>query len=261
MQDVLGDKYVEAYQEKLTEAMSEEKLDIQAEQRVVTKQLDGVQVDDRRAASQKQEGLYAVEYHPIGGCPAPAKLKELYEAMKDMEQTEIRIAPDEKLYVINLTGAEAQKILEITKDSAQTAFEASVACIGASICQVGLRDSQKVLAELVSASREWGYEDGVLPKIHISGCPSSCGTHQIGRIGLRGAVKKVDGKTQPAFVLTVNGNDREGKERFGEQVGTITEAGVPVFFEELGKEISDAGMKFDEWYEVHADRFKEIAER
>lgn len=261
MQDVLGDKYVEAYQEKLTEAMSEEKLDIQAEQRVVTKQPDGVQVDDRRAASQKQEGLYAVEYHPIGGCPAPAKLKELYEAMKDMEQTEIRIAPDEKLYVINLTGAEAQKILEITKDSAQTAFEASVACIGASICQVGLRDSQKVLAELVSASREWGYEDGVLPKIHISGCPSSCGTHQIGRIGLRGAVKKVDGKTQPAFVLTVNGNDREGKERFGEQVGTITEAGVPVFFEELGKEISDAGMKFDEWYEVHADRFKEIAER
>lgn len=261
MQDVLGDKYVEAYQEKLTEAMSEEKLDIQAEQRVVTKQPDGVQVDDRRAASQKQEGLYAVEYHPIGGCPAPAKLKELYEAMKDMEQTEIRIAPDEKLYVINLTGAEAQKILEITKDSAQTEFEASVACIGASICQVGLRDSQKVLAELVSASREWGYEDGVLPKIHISGCPSSCGTHQIGRIGLRGAVKKVDGKTQPAFVLTVNGNDEEGKERFGEQVGTITEAEIPVFFEELGKEISDAGMKFDEWYEVHADRFKEIAER
>lgn len=261
MQDVLGDKYVEAYQEKLTEAMSEEKLDIQAEQRVVTKQPDGVQVDDRRVASQKQEGLYAVEYHPIGGCPAPAKLKELYEAMKDMEQTEIRIAPDEKLYVINLTGAEAQKILEITKDSAQTEFEASVACIGASICQVGLRDSQKVLAELVSASREWGYEDGVLPKIHISGCPSSCGTHQIGRIGLRGAVKKVDGKTQPAFVLTVNGNDEEGKERFGEQVGTITEAEIPVFFEELGKEISDAGMKFDEWYEVHADRFKEIAER
>ncbi len=261
MQDVLGDKYVEAYQEKLTEAMSEEKLDIQAEQRVVTKQPDGVQVDDRRATSQKQEGLYAVEYHPIGGCPAPAKLKELYEAMKDMEQTEIRIAPDEKLYVINLTGAEAQKILEITKDSAQTEFEASVACIGASICQVGLRDSQKVLAELVSASRKWGYEDGVLPKIHISGCPSSCGTHQIGRIGLRGAVKKVDGKTQPAFVLTVNGNDEEGKERFGEQVGTITEAEIPVFFEELGKEISDAGMKFDEWYEVHADRFKEIAER
>ena len=179
--------------------------------------------------------------------------------MKDMDQAEIRIAPDEKLYVINLTGAEAQKILEITKDSAKTAFEASVACIGASICQVGLRDSQKLLAELVAASKEWGYEDGVLPRIHISGCPSSCGTHQIGRIGLRGAVKKVDGKPEPAFVLTVNGNDREGGERFGEQIGTLTEAEIPLFLKELGKEISDAGMKFDPWYEKHADRFKEIA--
>ena len=191
-----------------------------------------------------------------GGAEAMA----LYEAVKDMDQAEIRIAPDEKLYVINLTGAEAQKILKITEDSAKTEFEASVACIGASICQVGLRDSQKMLAELVAASREWEYEDGVLPKIHISGCPSSCGTHQIGRIGLRGAMKKVEGKPQPAFVLTVNGSDKEGKERFGEQIGTVTEAEIPVFLKELGKEISDAGMKFDEWYENHADRFKELAE-
>lgn len=260
MQDVLGDQYAEAYKEKLAEAMQEEKLDIQAEQPVITKKSDGTQADDRRAISQKQEGLYAVLYHPIGGCPAPAKLKELYEAVKDMDQAEIRIAPDEKLYVINLTGAEAQKILKITEDSAKTEFEASVACIGASICQVGLRDSQKMLAELVAASREWEYEDGVLPKIHISGCPSSCGTHQIGRIGLRGAMKKVEGKPQPAFVLTVNGSDKEGKERFGEQIGTVTEAEIPVFLKELGKEISDAGMKFDEWYENHADRFKELAE-
>lgn len=260
MQDVLGNQYAEAYKEKLAEAMQEEKLDIQAEQPVITKKSDGTQADDRRAIPQKQEGLYAVLYHPIGGCPAPAKLKELYEAVKDMDQAEIRIAPDEKLYVINLTGAEAQKILNITEDSAKTEFEASVACIGASICQVGLRDSQKMLAELVAASREWEYEDGVLPKIHISGCPSSCGTHQIGRIGLRGAMKKVEGKPQPAFVLTVNGSDKEGKERFGEQIGTVTEAEIPVFLKELGKEISDAGMKFDEWYENHADRFKELAE-
>lgn len=260
MQDVLGDKYVEAFTEKLAEAMEEGKLDIQAEPRVIAKEADGVQIENKRVIPQKQKGLYAVEYHPIGGCPAPEKFGELYEAMKDMEQTEIRIAPDERLFVINLTGAEAQKILEITGDSAGTVFESSVACIGASICQVGVRDSQKLLADLVTASREWGYEDGVLPQIHISGCPSSCGTHQIGRIGFRGGMKKVDGKPQPAFVMTVNGRDEEGRERFGEQIGTITEADIPAFLKELGKEIADAGMQFDEWYEEHAERFKELAE-
>lgn len=260
MQDVLGDQYAEAFAEKLNEAMQEENLDIQPETITVAKKADGVQVKGKRVIPQKQEGLYAVKYHPIGGCPAPEKFRELYEAIRKMEQVELRIAPGEELYIINLTGAEAEKILEITSDSGETLFESSVACIGASICQVGLRDSQKLLDDLVTAAREWGFEDGVLPQIHISGCPSSCGTHQIGRIGFRGAMKKADGKPQPAFVMTVNGNDEAGNERFGQQIGTILETEIPKFLQELGKEIADAGMKFDQWYEGHADRFGEIAE-
>ncbi len=259
MQDVLGDKYAEAFQEKLDEVMKEEELDITVEAAEVTKAEDGVKVDDKRAIPQKQEGLYAVKYHPIGGCPEPCKFKELYEAMSGMDQVEMRIDADETIYIVNCNGSEAKKILDITDDGAETLFESSVACIGASICQVGVRDSQSLLKTLVEASKEWGYEDGVLPQIHISGCPSSCGTHQIGRIGFRGGMKKVDGKPRSAFVLTVNGNDAEGAERFGEQVGTVLESEIPAFLKELGAEIQRTGMKFDEWYAEHADRFFEIA--
>ncbi len=259
MQDVLGDKYAEAFKEKLEEVMKEEALDISAEAKEITKKSDGVIVEDKRVIAQKQEGLYAVEYHPIGGCPKPSKLKEIYEAMADMEQTELRIGPDETVYIINCTGSEAKKLLEVTSDSADTVFESSVACIGASICQVGVRDSQNLLKTLVDASKEWGFEDGVLPRIHISGCPSSCGTHQIGRIGFRGGVKKADGAMQPAFVLTVNGEDEEGRERFGEQIGTILESEIPAFLKELGTEIAKSGLKFDKWYDGYADRFVEIA--
>ena len=179
--------------------------------------------------------------------------------MADMEQTELRIAPDETVYIINCNGSEAKELLEITADGADTVFESSVACIGASICQVGVRDSQNLLKTLVDASKEWGFEDGVLPRIHISGCPSSCGTHQIGRIGFRGGVKKADGAMQPAFVLTVNGEDEEGRERFGEQIGTILESEIPAFLKELGTEIAKSGLKFDKWYDGYADRFVEIA--
>lgn len=259
MQDVLGDSYAERFREKLEKVREEENLDIQVEIQEITKAPDGVIVEEKRAVSQKQEGLYAVEYHPIGGCPDPLKLKEIYEAIADMDQTELRIAPDERVYIINCNGSEAKKLLDITADSAKTEFESSVACIGASICQVGVRDSQKLLEKLVEESKEWGYGDGVLPKIHISGCPSSCGTHQIGRIGFRGGVKKADGAVQPAFVLTVNGGDAAGRERFGEQVGTILERDIPAFLKELGAEISQAGMKYDEWYKGHAERFAEIA--
>ena len=112
---------------------------------------------------------------------------------------------------------------------------------------------------MISASREWKLPDGVLPQIHISGCPSSCGTHQIGRIGFRGGMKRTDGKPQPAFILTVNGNDEEGKERFGEQVGTILETDIPAFLKELGEEIAKSGLTFEGWYKEHKERFREIA--
>ena len=260
MQDVLGDKYAEEFAKKAEAALQEEEnLKIQVKEDAVTKSGDGVCVEAARVVEQKQNGLYAVKYHPIGGCPKPKKLREIYDVIQGMDQVELRLTPDESVYIVNCTGSEAKRVLEITDDGAQTVFESSVACIGASICQVGVRDSQKLMADLAAASRTWGFTDGVLPQIHISGCPSSCGTHQIGQIGFRGGVKKVDGKPQSAFVLTVNGEDEEGRERFGEQIGTILETEIPMFLKELGQEISDAGLTYEEWYAKHADRVKELA--
>lgn len=40
--------------------------------------------------------------------------------MQTIDGTELRLAPDETAYIINLTGAEAEKILEATKETAQT---------------------------------------------------------------------------------------------------------------------------------------------
>lgn len=259
MQDTLGEDYAQAFQDKLTEALKEEDLTIHVTPEEITKTPDNIKPTDTRIIPQKQSGLYAVKYHPIGGCPAPEKLAELYDALCQMPQTELRLAPDESLYIINCTGSEAQTLLALTNDGASNTFEASVACIGASICQIGARDSQKLLRTLTEASRTWNFKDGTLPQIHISGCPSSCGTHQIGEIGFRGGAKKVDGKTQPAFVLFVNGNDTEGQERFGEELGTITEQDIPQFLHELGAEIEKSGLSYTEWYQAQPTRIREIA--
>ena len=110
---------------------------------------------------------------------------ELSDTIHDMEAVEMRLSPDETAYLINLTSKEAERIMELTKDSAKTVFETSVSCIGASVCQVGARDSQALLAACVEAVRNAKIPNGALPQIHISGCPSSCGTHQTGTIGFR----------------------------------------------------------------------------
>lgn len=232
MQEALGgpENYAKAYQEKLAEVFaSGEELTIQAEEISAGKSGDGTEASGKRVIPQKQPGLYTVLWHPLGGMPAPEELCALNEALQEMPGAEMRLAPDESAYLINLTGAEAERILKLTGNGAETVFETSVSCIGASTCQVGVRDSQALLAACVKAVREAQIPDGVLPQIHISGCPSSCGTHQTGVIGFRGGAKKAEGKLQPAFVLYVNGKESQGQEAMGRELGTVLEAEIPAF--------------------------------
>lgn len=260
MQDKLGaEGYRAVFLEKLAQVEAEEDLKISAGPGILEKTGDGTEALGKRILPQKQQGLYAVAWHPLGGVPAARKFRELYGLLKDMESVELRIGPDETVYVVNLNGSEAVKVEAVTEDGAQNLFETSVSCIGSSICQIGLRDSQGALAAITEEVRKHGFADGVLPRIHISGCSSSCGTHQIGTLGFHGGVKRVDGVVEPAFTFHVNGSDLEGEERFGEEWGMMLQKDMPAFFVELGKAVEAEGMTFDGWFSACPEKLRELA--
>lgn len=218
----------------------------------------GETLDHPRAVPQKQEGLYAVKYHPIGGVLPVEKPRELYAALKDVPGAECRVGPDETLYIVNLTAAEAERILAVTEDGARTAFEYSVACIGATVCQQGIRDSQGLLRSAVAAVREAGIPDGALPRITISGCPSSCAAHQAGAIGFQGGVRLEDKKPQPAFRLFLGGSDALDAARFGEAGAVILEKDIPALLVELGRAAAAQGQSWDQWSESHREDLNAI---
>ena len=262
MQETLGEEgYKKAYLEKLEAVKAGGDLSIQVSRQEILKKGSGTEASGRRVIPQKQEGLYAVTYHPLGGVPKVDWFAAIYETVKDMEEVELRIAPDETIYIINLNGDEAKKVLEATADGARDLFETSVACIGATICQIGLRDSQGVLAQIIEEVRKHDFADGVLPRIHISGCTSSCGTHQIGTPGFHGGVKRVNDVVEPAFTFHVNGCDLAGEERFGEQWGMMLQKDMPAFFVELGQAVESAHTTFDAWYTEDPKRLKTLAEK
>lgn len=255
-----AENYVKAFHEKLQEVFSSgEDLDLDIQVPEITKKGDGTTVSGPRVIAQKQDGLFAVKWHPLGGSPDPEQFIALNDLIQGMEAVELRIDPDESSYIINLTGAEAEKVLAATEGGAQTVFETSVSCIGASICQQGVRDSQGLLAASIKAVREAEIPCGALPVIHISGCPSSCGTHQTGTLGFRGGVKMIDKTAHPAFVFTVNGCSLQGQEAMGREVGTMLEAEIPSFLVELGKTVAASGMKFDEWNAANPEAIEQLA--
>ena len=146
-----------------------------------------------------------------------------------------------------------------TRCANESLFETSVSCIGASICQIGLRDSQELLLSCVKAVRDAEIPDGALPQIHISGCPSSCGTHQTGEIGFRGAAKSVDGKVHPAFVLYINGCQTQGNESMGKEIGTILQKDIPEFLVTLGKTVALSGQDFHTWRNANPEELERMA--
>lgn len=267
LQDTLGvEGFQKAFSEKLQQNMLKESLDITVHSDSIEKSGNEETKEDTflrntRVIRQKQKGLYAVSYHPIGGVPKITFPQRLYETIVDMKEVKVRLTPDQGLYIINLTKEEAKKILELTKDDGGTAFEHSTACIGADICQVGIGKSQEMLEACVKRVREQGFKDGVLPAIHISGCPSSCSAHQTAVIGLRGGKKPTENGPAYAFAVYENGCDLEGKEQFGKELGVMLVEDIPEFFVDLGHAVEKEGLTYAEFQKKYPNKISEIAEK
>lgn len=260
MQQALGeDGYRQAFAEKLAEVKAAGGLDLTVTAQPVTKTGSG-EISGKRILPQKQPGLYTVSYHPLGGMPARQTLTDLRDTILDMEAVEVRLGADGTMYVINCTADEAKRVEKVTADGAQTLFEHSVSCIGAAICQQGARDSQGLYHACVKAVRKAGIPDGALPQIHISGCPSSCGTHQVGALGFHGGVKIVDKKPLPAFTLHVGGSAVLGEEHFGQNWGPMLEERIPDFLVAVGQTVAASGQSFEQWLPEHMEDLRKLAQ-
>lgn len=229
---------------------------IHPESIIIGKRGDGSIPSSGRVRPQVQDGLFYVHYHPIGGNPTPDKLMEIFEKVMDIEGAEIRISPNQTMYVVNLTGREADFISGLTSDGAKTAFESSISCVGSGICQLGLRDSNGLLKKLVDMERREGFADRILPTIRISGCWNACSAHQVGTVALCG-VGSVDG--DEAYLMFVNGSHVLGKEKLGDEIGIIRTKDLPDLFKMIGKAVESSGMQsFFKWYEHDVENLKII---
>lgn len=284
LQDALGQEgLIQAYQEKLAEVYATENLKLNltddfvknhavdspksstdnsiTSDRIAAVQQTEIPVSSHwhgvlsdRILPQKQEGLYSTFYQPIGGFLSPAKAAQLCRAIIPMEGVEIRLTPEEGMYFINCTAEEAMLLLQITDDGARTLFETSTACVGADTCQTGIGNSQALLQSCIAAVRQENFADGVLPRIHISGCPSSCAAHQTAAIGFRGGMKQTPGGPVPAFAIFTGGSSLQGHEVIADTGKSIAAADIPSFFVELGRMVAMENTTYEKWIIKNEDQ-------
>lgn len=109
-----------------------------------------------------------------------------------------------------------------------------VACAGASTCRLGIclsRGLAKAIRNALLASDIDLERLGDI-KIHISGCPNSCGRHSIADIGLHGAARRSEVGLIPHYVLSLGGHTEVGNARLARECGSLPAKNVPNFLVE-----------------------------
>lgn len=103
-----------------------------------------------------------------------------------------------------------------------------VSCPGAYSCRLAVTHPYN-LAEYIGKN----IDNLADLRLHISGCPNSCGQHHIGDIGLFGASLKVDGKMSPHYVVLIGGNVFHQKDRIGQVIGKIPAVNAHLFIKDV----------------------------
>lgn len=224
----------------------------------------GIKTDTKhlRLVEQKQDGLYSVYFHPIAGILKLDVLDELLATTENMEAVEFRTTMNEGMYIRNLNGVEADKILALTMNKGgETIAEQSVSCIGAAICQIGILDSHGLLVNITDELKKAKVSNDVLPRIYISGCPNSCGVHEIGSIGLTGKKKRANDEIKNVFELSIGGHVSLVSTELGHAIGDIPEEDIPAMLLEIANAVEASSMNFEKWISTNENAFISIVEK
>jgi sulfite reductase (ferredoxin) len=81
-----------------------------------------------------------------------------------------------------------------------------VACTGSEFCKLALTETKSFSRWLTEELEEHlpGFQEQL--KLHVTGCPNSCGQHWIADIGIEGKKIKEDGKLVDAYYFCIGGS-------------------------------------------------------
>ena len=159
---------------------------------------------------QKQEGYCFVGASVLRGRITPEQMHATANLAERYGSGELRATIMQNLLLVNIPKQNAEplaKELEAIglKVGGSPFWRGAIACSGSEFCKLALTETKSYARWLVGEleDRFPGFDQHL--KLHVTGCPNSCGQHWIADIGIEGKKIKVDGKMQDAYYFCVGG--------------------------------------------------------
>jgi sulfite reductase (ferredoxin) len=160
---------------------------------------------------QKQPGLFTIGASVIRGRITPAQIRVAADLAEHHGDGHLRATLMQNLLLINIPESRVTSVVqELTANGLPVETNAfvrgTVACTGSEFCKLALTETKSYARWLTEQLEERfpGYQEDI--KLHITGCPNSCGQHWIADIGIEGKKIKQDGKMVDAYYFCVGGS-------------------------------------------------------
>jgi len=160
---------------------------------------------------QKQAGLAFIGASVLRGRITPAQLRRAAELADQFGDGSLRFTVQQNLLLANVREEHGEAVAAaLTRAGLPVEVPAfargTVACTGSEFCKLALTETKGFARWLSSEldDRLPGFDQQL--KLHITGCPNSCGQHWIADIGIEGKKIKSNGRLVDAYYFCVGGS-------------------------------------------------------
>jgi sulfite reductase (ferredoxin) len=171
---------------------------------------DDVLRDHAGIHPQRDPGLNYVGASVLRGRLTGEQLEATAELAERFGSGSLRATVSQNLVIVNVprarSGELARELGQIGLHVDGSAFwRGAVACTGTEFCKLAISETKGFTRWLVDELEERLPQFDQQLKLHVTGCPNSCGQHWISDIGLEGKKIKYNGELTDAFYFCLGG--------------------------------------------------------
>ena len=160
--------------------------------------------------AQREPGLCYVGASVLRGRLSGEQLRAAAELAERFGSGALRATVSQNLLFIDIpyrnTGKLARELGQIGLQVEGSPFwRGAVSCTGTEFCKLAITETKGFTRWLVDELEERIPQFDQQLKLHVTGCPNSCGQHWIADIGLEGKKIKNDGKLADAYYFCLGG--------------------------------------------------------
>jgi sulfite reductase (ferredoxin) len=159
---------------------------------------------------QKQPGLFYVGASVLRGRISADQMQAAADLADRFADGHLRTTNMQNLIVVNVPQANTPGLAKELEDlglrvAASPFWRGTIACSGTEFCKLAITETKSFSRWLVEELEERlpGFDQDL--KLHVTGCPNSCGQHWIADIGIEGKKIKQDGRLVDAYYFCLGG--------------------------------------------------------